>query len=61
MLAYAYMVRDEDEVYSYMEENKIGLEEPEFWAAKLNMLKNRCQYRDFVSVLKAISKRHQLK
>ena len=55
------MVRDEDEVYSYMEENKIGLEEPEFWAAKLNMLKNRCQYRDFVSVLKAISKRHQLK
>jgi hypothetical protein len=39
------MVSDEDEIYSYMEENKIGIDEPEFWAAKLTMLKNRGEYR----------------
>lgn len=44
-LAYACLVSDEDEIYSYMEENKIGINEPEFWAAKLTMLKNKCEYK----------------
>ena len=41
-LEYAQVVRDEDEVYDFMEENKIGIDEPEFWMAKLRYLKNKC-------------------
>ena len=60
-LAYASLVRDPHEVYNYMEENKIGIDEPEFWTSKLNLSIKMAQYDTFVSLLKQIYKNKALR
>ena len=53
-LSYASLVRDPEEVYAYMEENKIGIVEPEFWSARLDLCAKKGEYTQFVATMKRL-------
>ena len=54
------MVRDPQEIYHYMEENKIGINEPEYWTSRLLFLVNTCMYDEFAGLLKKINGNRKL-
>jgi hypothetical protein len=39
---YAKEVRDELEIYLYMEENSIGTDQVEYWLARFRVMRSRC-------------------
>lgn len=41
-MAYASEVRDELQLYIYMEENHIGIEQVDYWLARFKAMRSRC-------------------
>lgn len=42
------------EVYLYMEENGIGIEQAKYWIARLEVLRKRCELKELVNTIKVL-------
>ena len=50
-MSYAGQVRDELDIFVYMEENDIGITETEYWLARFKVMRNRCELVDLVKLI----------
>ena len=60
-LEYAKLVRDEEVVYEYMKDNRIGINEPEFWLAWLKLMEKQGEFVKIAKLLKEIRYNSTLK
>ena len=60
-LEYAKLVRDEEVVYEYMTDNRIGINEPEFWLAWLKLMEKQGEFVKIAKLLKEIRYNSTLK
>ena len=44
-MSYAESVQDEEAVYIYMEQNQIGLNQVDYWMARLVSLRDQARYK----------------
>lgn len=51
-MQYASGVRDEMEVYLYMEENQIGLDHADYWVARFNVLQRQCEFVQLAALIR---------
>ena len=53
-MSYAKTVKDEMEVYLYMEERGIGINHPKYWISRLEVLRQMGQYIQLIKLIRTL-------